>query len=373
MNLLIITNLFPNAAEPNRSTFNFQQFSALSKLCALKVVAPLPFLQYSKQQVPSFEKIGGIDVFHPRYLVVPKIGRCTYAATFFIGVWHTLKVICLSFKYEAILVAWAYPDAVGTAFAAKLLGKKYFVKVHGSDINLAHEHLGRVAMIRWALLRAEKVIAVSQPLKKKIVAMGIPSEKVVVITNGVDKERFYPQEKAHCRKILGLLPDKKYILFVGNLVEVKGVEFLIRALKDVHDTYLLLVGDGYLRGTLEALATELGINDRVFFRGRQAHDDIPIWFNAVDVFCLPSLNEGCPNVVFEALACGVKVVASNVGGVPDIIDTSEKGWLARPKDSVDLARCLNVALHTPALAGRVQTITWDESARQILQVLTAGN
>ncbi len=371
MKLLIVTNLFPNAKEPNRSTFNFQQFTELSRLCELKVVAPIPFFQYSDEQVPLFERLGGIDVYHPRYLVIPKTGRCTYGLAFFIGIWHTLKIVQRSFRYDAILAAWAYPDAVGAALAARLLKKKFFVKVHGSDINLAGHYWSRVPMIKWALSRADGVIAVSQPLKKKIVAMGIPQEKVVVISNGVDTGKFFPRPKDACREQIGLSPSGRYILYVGNFSAVKGVLYLIKAfalLDTAPDLKLLLIGEGEEKVALVQLARELGVDERVIFAGRKPHQDIPVWMSAADVFCLPSLNEGCPNVVLEAMACGAKVVASDVGGVPDIIDTPEKGWRARPQDPEDLAQCLNAALNAPALAHATRAMSWAESAAKVYAI-----
>jgi glycosyltransferase involved in cell wall biosynthesis len=288
MKLLIVTNLFPNAQEPNRATFNFQQFSALSRLCELKVVAPVPYFykpphrhpEPSREmlsafpgpkppksqsdfggrrgegspsisagdsslrpldsarndgdvhrQIPVHETISGIEVFHPRYLAIPKIFRFTHGPAYFMGIWHTLSSIQRSFQYDAILAAWAYPDAFGAALAARLLKKKFYVKVHGSDINLAHKYWGRTTMIRWALGKADRVIAVSRPLKEKLVAMGIPDEKIVIIPNGVDKARFYPRDKVECRRALGLEADRKFILCVGNLAKVKGVEYLVRAFK----------------------------------------------------------------------------------------------------------------------------------------------
>ncbi len=372
MKLLIVTNLFPNAQEPNRSTFNFQQFSELARCCELKVVAPIPHFQYSNEQVPLFERIGGIDVYHPRYLVIPKIGRCTHGLAFFIGIWHTLKLVQCSFQYDAILAAWAYPDAVGAAIAARILKKKFFVKVHGSDINLAGQYWSRVPMIRWALAQADAVIAVSQPLRQKIVAMGIPQEKVVVISNGVDTKKFFPRPKDVSREQLGLVLAGRYILYVGNFAPVKGGAFLIKAfalLAGDIDLKLVLVGDGEEKPSLIELARGLGIDERVMFVGRKPHQDIPVWMSAADVFCLPSLNEGCPNVVLEAMACGAKVVASDVGGVPDIIDAPEKGWRARPKDPEDLARCLNAALNAPAPEQAAHTISWAESAAKVCAII----
>jgi len=372
MKLLAVTNLFPNAQEPERSTFNFQQFLELAKSCELKVVAPIPHFQYSNEQVPSFEQIGGIDVSHPRYLVIPKIGRCSHGLAFFIGIWHTLKTIQRSFQYDAILAAWAYPDAFGSALAARLLKKKFFVKVHGSDINLADQYWSRVPMIRWALNQADSVIAVSLPLKQKIVGMGIPQEKVFVISNGVDTKKFFARPKDVCREKLGLSPSCRFILFVGNFSPVKGVLYLIKAfalLVNMPDLKLVLVGDGEERAVLMQLGRALGVGERVIFAGRKPHQDIPVWMSAADVFCLPSLNEGCPNVLLEAMACGTNVVACNVGGVPDIIDAVDKGWLARPKDPEDLARCLIAALKAPGLAQPTRAISWAENAKILFDLL----
>lgn len=427
MKLLIVTNLFPNAQEPNRSTFNFQQFSALAKLCELKVTAPVPFFYRpclppprpspikgegdpgkvfppasggpgkdfssasggpgknfpppsmgggrgeGRSRLPDREVINGIEVFHPRYLAIPRILRITHGPAFLAGIWHTLNLIRRSFDYDAILAAWAYPDAYGTALAAGLLKKKFYVKVQGSDINLAHKYWGRVPMIRWALKQAEKVIAVSRPLKEKLVAMGIPQGRVVVIPNGVNKERFFARDRKECRTRLGLALDKRYVLFVGNLAEVKGCKYLIQAFAklNVSGASLLIVGDGPLRRELEGLAVELGIADRVLFKGRQPYEDVPLWLNAANVLCLPSLNEGCPNVVLEAMACGTKVVASNVGAVPDIIDAPDKGWLAKPGDPDDLARHLRAALDSPGASTHSQSLSWEENARELFRALSS--
>ena len=372
MKLLIVTNLFPNAAEPNRAPFNRQQFTALAKLCELKVVAPIPMFRHSRKQVPEREVIGGIEVFHPRYLAIPKILRITHGPAYFLGIWHTLRTIQRTFDYDAILAAWAYPDAYGAALAARILRKKLIVEVLGSDINFAHQYWLRPAMIRWALSKAERVIAVSRPLKYKVAALGVPEDKITVIANGVNKDVFYFRQKVECRRALGLEAGKKYILYVGNLVEVKGVEYLVRAFRKLsgdQSMELLIVGDGELRKSLEGLAEDLGTKEQVRFKGRRPYDEVPLWLNAADVFCLPSLNEGCPNVVLEALACGTKIVASNVGGVSDIIDAPAKGWLAKACDPDDLARQLKSALEAPTSTSAFVTKNWDDNAKALFEVL----
>ena len=123
MKLLIITNLFPNKKEPNRAVFNVQQIQELLKFCEIKVVAPIPFLKYSKEQVPYEENIKGVDVYHPRYVVIPKILRSLYGYLFFLGIKKSILNIYQTFMFDMILATWAYPDAFGAAIIAKFLKK----------------------------------------------------------------------------------------------------------------------------------------------------------------------------------------------------------------------------------------------------------
>src|SRR3989339_534154 len=147
MKILIITNLFPNKKEPNRAVFNKQQFLGLSKFCELKVVAPIPYFSYSKKQVPEVEIIDGIEVYYPRYLVIPKILRALYSLFFFFGVKGMVRNIYKEFRFEKILASWAYPDGCASAKIASDMKMPLIMKVHGSDINYAEKYFMRKAMI----------------------------------------------------------------------------------------------------------------------------------------------------------------------------------------------------------------------------------
>ena len=140
--------------------------------------------------------------------------------------------------------------------------------------------------------------------------------------------------------------NKRYILTVSRLSSEKGIEFLLRAFKNTKcsEIELIIIGDGPLKADLVATCVELGIDDRVHFLGTVGHADVRAWYNAVDVFCLPSLWEGCPNVVIEALACGIPVVASQVGGIPDLVPGNDYGILVPPGDADILAGALTNAL-----------------------------
>ncbi len=384
MKILIITNLFPNSIESTRGMFNFQQFKALASLPSveIKVIAPVPWFPrlkikkewYSFSLIPKKETISGFEVYHPRYVVIPKILRLLDGFAFFLGIMRTVKEVQKKFSFECILVTWAYPDGFGSFLAAKVLKKPVIIKVHGSDINVHTKSMLRKKMISYALRNSDKVIAVSSALKDRMVRICVPSEKIVVIPNGVNTGLFKPMDQTECRRKLELSLDKKIVLFVGNLVKIKGVETLVNAFAGLRVSGLLvLVGNGPLEGTLRAKVKELGMEDRVIFAGRKAHGEIRYYMNACDIFCLPSRNEGCPNVLIEAVSCGKYVVATRVGGIPEIIESDRTGIMVEPDRPTQLAEAINKSLEISRIPGRTsserRSYTWKQSAEMLSEVL----
>ena len=300
MKLLIITNLFPNSVEPERGIFNKQQSVELAKLCELRVVAPLPW--YRKGAIPQKEDVDGIKTYHYRYFMTPKIGRSLYGFFFYLSLLPKIKRLYKEFEFDAILATWAYPDAFGSYLIAKALKKPIVVKVHGTDINSYTRYFLRRNMIVCALSNSDKIIAVSSALKDQVVRIGVSSEKIVVIPNGVNTDLFKPMDQAECRRKLELPINKKIVLYVGNMVKVKGIDVLIEAFARLSsDVLLVLVGDGPLEPMLRLRVKELGIEGNVILSRRTTHNSVPFYMNACDVFCLPSRDEGCPNVVLEAM------------------------------------------------------------------------
>jgi glycosyltransferase involved in cell wall biosynthesis/peptidoglycan/xylan/chitin deacetylase (PgdA/CDA1 family) len=372
MKILAISNLFPNSAEPGRGIFNKQQFVELARLCDLRVMAPLPW--YSKKTIPQEESIDGIKTYHYRYFMIPKICRSLYGIFFYISLLPNIKRLHKKFKFDAILATWAYPDAFGSYLIAKYLRRPIVIKVHGTDINLYSRYFLRRKMIVWALSNSDKVIAVSVALKDQMVKIGVPSEKIVVIPNGVNADLFAPMDHVECRRKLGLTLNKKIILFVGNLVKIKGVETLVTAFAGLRvNGLLVLVGDGPLEGTLRAKVKAMGIEDSVIFAGRKPHDEIRYYMNACDVFCLPSVNEGCPNVLLEAVACGKYIVATRVGGIPEIIESDKIGIMVEPDKPAELMEALKRGLEMAGISGKASSskisYTWKQSAERLGGVL----
>ena len=383
MKILVITNLFPNNKEPNRGVFNKQQITELAKLCELQVVAPVAWHRArgitKEEEICGTQgrqdtKTQGLKVYHPRYFMIPKIGRSLYGFFFYFGIIGKVKEIYETFKFDMILATWAYPDSFGAALVSHALKKPLVIKVHGSDVNLSSKYLLRRKMISYAFKKAEKIIAVSNALKEKIISFGIPGEKVEIIQNGINTELFKPMDKVECRKKLSLPLDKKIVLFVGNLEKVKGVDILLDAVKNLpEDIHLVIVGNGSLMKNAIRITQDAELTNRISFIGSRPHNEIPAWMNASDVFCLPSRNEGCPNVVLEALACDVPIVASKVGGIPELIKGEEYGILVPSQDSSALQegikRCLELRWDRNKLRESVLNMSWQKNAESLFHVL----
>jgi glycosyltransferase involved in cell wall biosynthesis len=259
-----------------------------------------------------------------------------------------------------------------------MLGTPAVIKLHGSDMNVVAQLAGPRRALRWALPRAEGVVAVSKPLGEAAVALGASSDRVDIVPNGIDRTRFRPCDRASARRALGLPLDRSIVLYVGNIERHKGSVDLVRAFgalrKRRGDVLLLMVGNGAAMGDCQRLASELGVD--ASFVGAKPHDDIPQWIAACDVFTLPSWNEGTPNVVLEALASGRRVVATRVGGTPAVITSSTLGVLVPPCDPLALAVALEEALSHPADASAVSAALdapdWKESAQRLQSSLIAA-
>jgi glycosyltransferase involved in cell wall biosynthesis len=278
-------------------------------------------------------------VRHPRTLFVPRLAH---------GAWGPLYAASIApvaaryrGKVDVVLGSWAYPDGFAAVIAAQVIGAPCVVKLHGSDINVIAKLPGPRRLTTWALSRAARVVAVSRALADEVVAMGVPRERVAIVMNGVDSELFHPRDRAAARAELGL-PAGPLALYVGNLKEEKGVLDLARAWANVPGATLAVVGGGPAKAALDALA-----NPSMRLVGPRPLAEIPTWLAAADVLVLPSHNEGTPNVVLEALACGRRVVATSVGGIPDLITSALLGTLVPVRDEAQLAAALAGALATP--------------------------
>jgi glycosyltransferase involved in cell wall biosynthesis len=244
----------------------------------------------------------------------------------------------------------------------KILKIPYIVWGRGSDVYL-QGRFGKL-ITRVVLKNADAILVLTEDMRKQL--HKISNAEISVIPNGIDLEKY--------SKVAENLPKeagRKNILFVGTLYPVKGVRYLIMAMKIVHDALpearLILVGDGEERGQLTILTNQLGISDCVQFVGKVPHNDVQTFLYKADIFVLPSLSEGFPNVILEAMACGLPIVASRVGGVPDIMKDGVHGYLVEAKEPDKIAEKILILLNNNELREKiaqmnkdiVKTFGWD--------------
>jgi teichuronic acid biosynthesis glycosyltransferase TuaC len=391
LHVALVTSFYPNSAEPLRAVFVRHLIAACERYADISVVSPVPYAPplpriarwRSLRQIPARVRDGAREVLHPRYGVIPKcdvLSGCTY----FAAIGRILQRIHASRRIDVVHAHCAYPDAVGAGLAAGWLGIPFAVTAHGSDINVyARRPLIR-RQVRATLRRAGVVFAVSRALRDRIEALLPPgSTRVMVLPcAGVDPELFRLRDRSRTRTRLGVAPQGRIVLFAGRLVPVKAVEVLLGAWARLQARQvagagdcLLIAGEGPERKRLERLVQASGECGRVRFLGEVRQSELAQWLNAATVLCLPSRSEGTPNVVIEALASGLPVVASRVGGIPELISEPGNGLLVAPGDEELLAASLQRALATEwnaaQIAASVAHFTWDDLARRNMQALQA--
>jgi len=287
--LAIITRLFPAPYKPEAGGFNHEQLRRLVPHYDISVLVPVPFeewvVHHSELGHRSFD---GMRVRYAAWAFPPRVARTLYPACFTASLLPTVRWL-RSLDPHCILTSWVYPDAVG-ATALKMVARvdaPMIIKAHGSDINLHAPGLTHAPQARWAVRRASALVTVSEALRARAIEMGMPADKIVVVRNGVDTARFAPMPQAEARRQIGLLPDRRVILFVGGLLEAKGVGELLSAfiaLARVHDDVdLLVVGDGPEANALRGRAEGAGLAGRVRLVGRVPHEDLTPHFNAANL------------------------------------------------------------------------------------------
>ncbi|HEY7739917.1 MAG TPA: glycosyltransferase [Steroidobacteraceae bacterium] len=274
-------------------------------------------------------------------------------------------------EFDVLDAHYFYPDGVAGVRLARRFGKPAVVTARGSDINVAAREPVAGAWIRWAARRCAAMVAVSEALRDAMVARGLPPGKITVLRNGVDLERFRPLDRDAARAPLGL--SGPVLLAVGNLVPEKGHDLAIRALARLPAARLVIIGAGPQQANLEQLAAALGVTDRVRWVAPVPQDLLVRYYSAADLCLLSSSREGMPNVLLESLACGTPVVASAVGGVPEIVTAPAAGSVVAQRTPEALAAACAGLLRAPperaAVRRHAERFGWEDPVRQQVSLL----
>lgn len=375
---LLFSSLYPNGVRPGHGIFVETRLRELLKSGEVetKVVAPVPwffstnsrFGEYATTaRIPSCENHNGVEVTHPRYALIPKVGMTIAPFAMALSSIAAIKRMrSEGFDFDLIDAHYYYPDGVAAALIAWWFKKPFVITARGSDVNLISRYRIPRLLMRWASCYAKSSIAVSKALSEALASIGMDRSKLMVLRNGVDSDLFYPTPQAKARDSLGWLPGPT-LISVGNLVENKGHHVAIELLAHLPDFRLAIVGTGVSKSSLERLSQELGVSSRVSFLGRLDQKDLAVCYSAADILVLASSREGWPNVLLEAMACGTPVVASNVGGVPEIVTCSEAGRLARENTVESLLPLVrDLWNHYPdrnAVRRYAELYSWDDVSR----------
>jgi glycosyltransferase involved in cell wall biosynthesis len=384
MRVVVVTKIFPSSLEPLSAPFNRQQVGELARCCEVEVLAAVPHVPFARAlsvperaarlaRLPARERVHGVDVTYVRQLYVPRVGL-PVAVPLYLASLHPHRDRLLA--ADVVLATWAYPDGCASVLAAQALGKPCAVKVHGTDVNVVLKNGAARRIAARILPRADALVAVSLPLANELVQLGVARERVHHVANGVDSSVFYPRDRAEERASLDVPTDARVVLFVGRVEPQKGIVELVDAFEQVRkrvpSAMLVLVGDCASRSAVLARVAQWGASVRLL--GPLPQESVAAWMGACDVLALPSWAEGTPNVVLEALASGRPVVATRVGGIPDVLHDDRAGLLVPPRDARSLADALVSALLAAWDENAVRACgprSWPDSAAALREVLDA--
>ena len=377
MKILTLTTLYPNAVTPHHGVFveNRLRAIAASSGVEFRVIAPVPWFPFphrafgrygAYRRVPARETRFGIDIEHPRYFLPPKIGM-HYAPD---GLERAF-LLCAEqyrqdgFDFDIIDAHYLYPDGVAATRVARRLDVPVTLTARGSDVTQLPKYSRPRKQIMEAIYNAAQVVCVAEALKRELVLLGAPEEKITVLRNGVDMTTFSERDRARTRQELAI-GEAPLFVSVGHLIARKGHDVAIKTMTRLPEAHLLIIGTGPARADLEKLSRNLGVSDRVRFLGAVAHEDLPGFYSAADALILASTQEGWPNVLLEAIACGAPAVAAPVGGCAEVIGDAAAGVVAQSRSPDDFADALKTVLSAPfSRADRrryAEKFSWEDTA-----------
>lgn len=388
LRVAVVSTFFPNSSAPYRTLFVRHLVAALAENASVAVIAPVPYAPpwprrarwEALRKVPYTTTDSDVPVEHPRYIVVPKVEAFS-GLTYAMAVAPALKRLARE-GIDVIHAHCAYPDAVGVARVARALGLPFVVTAHGSDVNVYATRRSLRGQVLWALKEAGAIIAVSEALRSKICALApeLAPRVSCIPCSGVNPGVFRLGDRTAARAGRDLDTHARVGLFVGNLVPIKGLNTLLAAWRTLvgrgalnSRDRLIVIGDGPLRPQLEAAAMDAAFAGTLRVLGPRPQVEIAQWMHAATALCLSSVNEGMPNVVVEALSSGLPVVATAVGGIPDLVKAEVNGYLA-PSGNVEefaaaLTRAFDRNWDARQIAVTAAGYNWQALAARNLEVL----
>ena len=384
--IVVLSSLFPSSVQPGAGLFIRERMFRVGQRLPLSVVAPSPWFPLQslircfrpgfRPGAPREDIQSGFPVHFPRFLSIPRLFKQWDGLMMALGTLPLLRRLKAQGKLDIIDAHFAYPDGYAALLLGRWLGVPYTVTLRGTETR----HLqipGLAERALKAIKSAARVFSVSESLKKLAVQHGADPASIEVVGNGVDIDRFKPVNRQMARAALRIAPHAEVLISVGGLVPRKGFHRVIEVLpklKIAHpDLRFLIVGGPSPEGNnlpqLERQVDELGLKDYVTFLGPVQPDQLPALLSAADVFVLATSNEGWANVFLEAMACGLPVVTTDVGGNREVIIDDTLGFITPLGDPEALADAIRRALATQwdrqHIRSHAENNAWDERIERL--------
>jgi teichuronic acid biosynthesis glycosyltransferase TuaC len=388
--VLVFSSLFPNATTPHAGAFIRERLFRVGKHVPIVVVAPQAWSPFDwlirlfrksfRPQVARFETMEGVEIYRPRVFSVPGILKGYDGELMARGARATVAKLVLEKDINLIDAHFLYPDGFAASELARELKLPLVVTVRGSkDQRLIGSE--NEPKLKLTLERAASVISVSRALQIDVVEtlIGV-HQKSVLIGNGVDLKKFERQDRTAARARLNIPADAQVIVSVGGLVEGKGFHRIIPLLPTLRKKFpkliFLIVGGGASHGDmteqLKELAKTCSADSYVRFCGSQLPSELKWFYSAADVFALATKYEGWANVFLEAMACGLPVVSTQVGGNAEVVPSAEVGTLVPFFDATAfqaaLADALSKSWDREQIVAYATSNGWDRRVEQVREV-----
>ncbi|TQE99634.1 MAG: glycosyltransferase family 4 protein [Spiribacter salinus] len=384
----VISSLYPSPGDPVAGVFIRERMGRVAQRLPVTVFSPRPSSPLDpllrrlrpgyRQRPSSLWEDENAPVHYPAFPAVPALLRRLDGDAMARALLPRLRQLRDAGRLDLIDAHFAYPDGYAAATLGRTLGVPVTITLRGTEARLAGERWAR-RKVEWAVRNASWVIGVSESLRALALELGAPPERTEVIPNGVDTERFHPVDQARARRALGLGADDRVLVTVGGLCERKGQHRVIEQLPNLLVRFPRLhyvvvggaSGEGDWQARLAEQAHAAGVAERVHLLGKRPPDEIPGILAAADVFVLATRNEGWANVLLEAMACGLPVVATDVGGNREVVCREQLGRIVPFGDGDALRGALEDALERDsdreAIAAHAATQDWSHCAEAVIR------
>jgi glycosyltransferase involved in cell wall biosynthesis len=376
LKIAVVTRYFPSSVEPWQGRSAYQTLRLIARQADVRVFYPnASYPSLLKPRSRSYQKLDhsyslpDMKVSYYDYPALPGVSRLLNGRL----AARVLLPHVRGFAPDLIFSCFLYPDGYAALKIGKVLSVPVVTQSIGSDINRIGDPISAMHT-RTVLRETDFLVTVSDDLRTKAVAMGAPPEKTRAVVNGCDLSVFHVGDRLEARQKLRIDPAAEALVYIGRMDVKKGLRELVEAAASLHperpNLHVYLVGEGPDRPLIESAIQSNNATSYIHALPACAFDDVAVWMTAADLVTLPSYMEGCPNVVLEALACGRPVVATNVGGIPEIM-SDECGRLVPPREPVALAQALGSVLDTAWDAAAISargSRSWSTVAAELLEI-----